>query len=296
MMIVSGYPPPVKTITCYQGRITVRVKDGLRLKLTGSSFRTMKCFKNFQYMAMRLSQKSSVFSNRCYQLILGTLLLMAPLNPVQAQQYNPPSGSPPQTATGSNGSRGCQGLYDVPLVGLAPTLMNHVGQTTTTTPTLAWFVPTAEPYRIRVSLYTIDQENLLYETEYEDSVSGIISFSIPEGVGLEPDERYLWEVNIACDLDNPTYQEYFIAEVDIVSPPAELISALSLAPTSSEKASLYAEAGYWYDAFKEALGASEDVSFVQTLLANLADSEEDFLQNQYLSEVIEIIGDSDINP
>ncbi|MEM7794982.1 MAG: DUF928 domain-containing protein, partial [Cyanobacteria bacterium P01_C01_bin.118] len=116
------------------------------------------------------------------------------MTPVQAQQYKPPSGSPPQTATGSNGSRGCRGIYDVPLVGLAPTLMNHVGQTMTTTPTLAWFVPTAEPYRIRVSLYTVDQENLLYETEYEDSVSGIISFSISEDVGLEADERYLWEV------------------------------------------------------------------------------------------------------
>ncbi|MEM9483243.1 MAG: DUF928 domain-containing protein [Cyanobacteria bacterium P01_F01_bin.116] len=247
-------------------------------------------------MAMRPLQKNSLFAKRCYQLILGTLLLTLPLTPVQAQQYKPPSGNPPQTATGSNGSRGCRGIYDVPLVGLAPTLMNHVGQTTTNTPTLAWFVPTADPYRIRVSLYTIDQENLLYETEYEDSVSGIISFSIPEDVGLESDERYLWEVNIACDLDNPTYQEYFIAEVDIVVPPADLAAAVALAPTSSEKASLYAEAGYWYDAFEEALNASADMSLVQTLLANLADSEEDFLQNQYLSEVIEIIGDLDINP
>ncbi|NEZ64900.1 DUF928 domain-containing protein [Leptolyngbyaceae cyanobacterium CCMR0082] len=296
MMSVSGYPPSVETITFYQGRIIVWGNDGLRLKLPGSSRRTMKYFKNFQYMAMRPSQKSSLFSKRCYQLILGTLLLTLPLNPVHAQQYNPPSGSPPQTATGSNGSRGCRGIYDVPLVGLAPTLMNHVGQTTTITPTLAWFVPTADPYRIRVSLYTIDQENLLYETEYEDTIPGIMSFSIPEDVGLEPDGRYLWEVNIDCDLDNPTYQEYFIAEVDIVSPPAELAAAVALAPTASEKASLYAEAGYWYDAFKEALSASEDVSFVQTLLSSLAASEEDSLQKQYLSEVIEIIGNSDINP
>ena len=219
-----------------------------------------------------------------------------PLTPVQAQQYKPPSGSPPQTATGSNGSRGCRGIYDVPLVGLAPTVMNHVGQTMTTTPILAWFVPTAEPYRIRVSLYTVDQENLLYETEYEDNISGIISFSIPEDVGLEADERYLWEVNIACELDNTTYQEYFIAEVDIVSPPADLAAAVALASTSSKKASLYAEAGYWYDAFKEALDSSADVSFVQTLLSDLAASEEDSLQHQYLSEVIEIIDNSNVSP
>ena len=256
----------------------------------------MTYLKGLQYTAIPPLIKGAFFSKCCYQLIVGTVLLTLLSRPVQAQQYIPPSGEPPQTATGSNGSRGnCQGEYDLPLVGLAPTLKNHVGQTTTITPTLAWFIPTTQSYRIRFSLYTIDQEDLLYETEYEDSVSGINRLTVPEEVGLEFGERYLWEVNLSCELDNPAYQEFFISEFDIVSPPADFTATLALAPTPLEKVSRYAEAGYWYDALEEALGTSEDVSFVETLLSDLANSEfEDDLQRQYLLQIINIIGDSDI--
>ncbi|MBT9314043.1 DUF928 domain-containing protein [Leptothoe spongobia] len=254
----------------------------------------MKYIKNFEHISRRRSSKRSLIFKRCYQLVLGTVLLTLPLNPVQAQQYIPPTGDPPQTATGSNGSRGnCQGDHGVPLTGLAPALTNHVGQTATTTPTFAWFVPTTQPYRIQLSLYTIDQADLLYEVVYVGSTSEMISsLTIPEEVILESDQRYLWEINLSCDLDSPTYPEFFITEVDIVSPSADLKNALALAQTPLEQVALYAEAGYWYDALNAALGDPEGSSFVQSLLSDLA-ADETGLQRQYLSKIAEIMGQGD---
>ena len=252
----------------------------------------MKYVRNINHLFVRPLIKCPLVSKRFYQLMLGAILLTLPVQPVQAQKYNPPTGDPPTGPMISNGSRdGCSEEYALPLVGLAPTVMNHVGQTATTTPTLAWFVPATNPYRISVSLYTVEEVALLHQVEYVDDTSEIVSFTVSdEDVTLEPGQRYMWEVNLVCDPVGDAYEQFFISEFDIVTPSEDLAVALATAQTPLEKATLYAESGYWYDALQVALSAPEDTDTIQALLSELAATETG-LQSEYLSAIADLLND-----
>ncbi|MEO1401199.1 MAG: DUF928 domain-containing protein [Cyanobacteria bacterium J06635_1] len=215
-----------------------------------------------------------------YQLAASLLLASVFTTTTWAQQYQPPSGDPPSGPLVSNGSRnGCGEQYEIPLTVLAPT--THVGQTTTTTPTLTWFVPATDTYRVEVSFYTLDQQDqpneLVQLLEYVGNASGIVEFTLPTNEsGLRADQRYLWQVRIACTPDSPIYDQSFVSVIDVKTPPAELTLALDRAQTPSEKADIYASAGYWYDALREARLSPDGLErnqLTQSLLAELVASE-----------------------
>ena len=218
--------------------------------------------------------------NGC-QLAAGLLVTSFTVNPFAAwaQHYQPPTGNPPSGPILSSGTRdSCSENHEIPLTVLAP--IQHVGQTTTTTPTLTWFVPTTDTYRIKLSLYTINENQLpelLQQIQYVENASGIVSFTLPEEeFQLNPGHRYLWEVNLACTPDALTYSQLFVSELDIQEPSALLISALAAAQTPVERAEIYAGAGYWYDALREALIATENSDtddLTKSLLYQLAESE-----------------------
>lgn len=216
-------------------------------------------------------------------------------------QYQPPEGDPPSGPIVSNGSRrGCSEAYEIPLTALAPT--QHVGQSTSTTPMLAWFAPATDAYRIKLSVYAISSDDtvteertleLLQQFEYEDTTEGIAGITLPaDQPELTIGQRYLWEVSLACTPNSPIYDQSFIAEIDIKTPPATLTTALATAQTPQEKVELYASAGYWYDALREALQASESLGqdeVTQALLSELAESETE-IQSDFLTQIVEIIG------
>ena len=230
------------------------------------------------------------------QLAASFLLISFTVTPLVAlaQDYQPPPGEPPSGPVLSSGTRdSCGENYEVPLTVLAPT--QHVGQTTTTTPTLAWFVPTTDTYRIKLSLYTANENQppeLLQQIQYVESGSGIVSFTLPEDTfQLNLGQRYLWEVNLACTPDSPMYSQLFISELDIQEPSATMISALTTAQTALERAEIYAGAGYWYDALREALIASENSDtddVVRSLLHQLAESEGG-THGQFLTQIADTV-------
>ncbi|MEM7796982.1 MAG: DUF928 domain-containing protein [Cyanobacteria bacterium P01_C01_bin.118] len=232
----------------------------------------------------------------CCQLAAGLLATSFAVNPLAAwaQQYQPPAGDPPSGPILSSGTRdSCGENYEVPLTVLAPT--QHVGQTTTTTPTLTWFVPTTGTYRIKLSLYTINENQspeFVQEIKYVDSTLGIVSFTLPEEeFQLHSGQRYLWEVNIACTPDAPTYSQLFVSELDIQEPSVSMTSALAAAQTSVERAEIYAGAGYWYDALREALVAAENPDtddLARSLLHQLAELEGG-MHGQYLTQIADIV-------
>ena len=225
-------------------------------------------------------------------LSLTSLAVVAPT--ASAQQYQPPTGDPPGGPRGSNGSReGCGRAYGIPLTALAPT--QHVGQTTTTTPTFIWFIPATSPYRIDLSFYTFNddqQRELLHQVEYVDSTSGLVKFTLPaDEFNLSPGQVYQWQVSIACTPDGPSYDQSFISTLEVVAPPDSLTTALATAQTPAEKAEIYAEAGYWYDALREAMDASDNFNpdgFTGSLLHQLAETEGG-LHGYYLTQIIEIL-------
>ncbi|MEM9006812.1 MAG: DUF928 domain-containing protein [Cyanobacteria bacterium P01_F01_bin.86] len=229
-------------------------------------------------------------------LAASLLLALGGLVPAAAwaQQYQPPAGDPPSGPIVSNGTReSCDGNYEIPLTVLAPT--QHVGQTTTATPTLMWFVPATTPYRINLSLYASRDNQppeLLQQIEYVENTSGLVSFTLPEDdFPLTSGQRYLWEVSLACTPESPIYDQAFVSELDIREPPAALVADLAAAQTSLEKAEIYASAGYWYDALREALIAADmsgTQSLVKSLLYELA-AVENGIQGQFLTQIAETL-------
>lgn len=172
-------------------------------------------------------------------------------------QYTPPQGESIKGPTVANGSRSqgyCQDDSQIPVAVLAPT--SHVGRTSTTSPTLSWFVFTAQPYRIEVTLYTITSEDtpeLIYFYEAVETRSGIVRKSLPQlSDVLHIGQRYYWQVAVACNPDSFSYDHSFSAMIDVVEPPQELETKLATAGTSVDKSTIYAEAGYWYDSVREA--------------------------------------------
>lgn len=243
------------------------------------------------------TRQSFILKNACRLAagLLFTAFAAAPLA-ARAQQYQPPAGDPPTGPVVSNGTRdSCGETYAIPLTVLAPS--RHVGQTTTTTPTLAWFVPATTPYRINLSLYIVDEDQspeLVKQLEYVESASGLVTFTVPEDeFQFESGQRYLWEVGLACTPDSLIYDQAFVAELDIREPSPSLIATLAAAQTPREKAEIYARAGYWYDALREALMAAENSTTddsVKFLLYELAELEGG-LHGQFLTQIAETFYD-----
>lgn len=186
-------------------------------------------------------------------LCLGGLYLgvWSPLAPAQAQ-YVPPPGDPPKGSSAAAGSRSscASSLATV----LAP--QGHVARASTTTLPVTWFVSAQppRPYRIELSLYHAAEAGAVPQMLSTDSFvvepeEGFFARSIPNtDTPLALGERYILEVAVACNLESPSVDHYFVTELDLVAPSPALQTALDRATSTAEQVVLYAGAGYWYDA------------------------------------------------
>lgn len=175
--------------------------------------------------------------------------------------YVPPSDS---TTSGRNRqtdagtTRGCSG-GDLPLTVLTP--QNHVGQTISRRPTFAWFVPDSGSFDLQFGLY----ESLpggkakavrVMSLPSSPGIMKLSPFSEDEP-GLEVDKEYFWQVVIYCEPGEPSSALLDRAGIKVVETPTALQRRLDNAADGVEKANLYGEAGFWYDALGEALKLAE---------------------------------------
>ncbi|MEB3214207.1 MAG: DUF928 domain-containing protein [Leptolyngbyaceae bacterium] len=220
-------------------------------------------------------------------MIVSATTLLTPLwtLPVVANYIPPRDASAPRpgrTATGGIRGGGCSAAATTGLVPLAP--QNHVGRTTSTQPTFAWFNPEGESYltefRVAESLPN-DRFQVVYQTEFESTEallpSGISTLSMSDtDIQLSVGKTYRWQVVLVCDPNRPS--ESLVANVDfaVTDAPNSLAASVASAPTASQRSVLYGEAGFWYDAFNESLAASlaDDPEVQLVLLTDLAASAE----------------------
>lgn len=194
---------------------------------------------------------------------------------VALADYKPPvEQEPPSdyTKSGTAGSRGgCQGNAAIPLTLLTP--QTHIGQTASTHPTFAWFVPTSENVSMEFRLFEYDLNdkptNLIVALSLPPSSAKIRKASLPEKYSLTVGKKYLWQIAIDC----PDSQPDFIARADIkvVSSP---LAEPALPP--SKIAESYAQASLWYDALGQALAVAKPGKLGEdaaNLLEELADLE-----------------------
>ncbi|NEQ52247.1 MAG: DUF928 domain-containing protein [Leptolyngbya sp. SIO3F4] len=207
--------------------------------------------------------------------ILATATLLLTMMPAQAG-YVPPKGGPPAEGTVAGGSRsGCEADSELPSALLSP--FYHVGQTTTPTPTLVWFVPAAQPYRIQLNVYQITPGQpiqRIYQQEHVEQTGGLGTLALTaadiavDNV-LKPGEEYAWEMLIACDPGSILFDEAVVSQLRIVPPSKAMLTELEAASTAVERADIYASNGYWYDAIQEGLVATEEDATTWDTVANL---------------------------
>ncbi|MFB2876388.1 DUF928 domain-containing protein [Floridanema aerugineum] len=240
--------------------------------------------------------------NRVLSACFLTILLSVQ-SAAYAEYKEPSSQRAPGGRTDSSGSRGgCSGVAQLPLTTLAP--QKHIGQTVSSHPTfawfvpdspeikmeyleqavspyptLAWFLPVSPQYKTEFSLYEYSSNgtiNLIKKIELKSS-PGINKLSLPKDTpGLTVGKTYLWQIAVICNENYPSSDLVKKAEIEVVELPSNVKMSLDAVKNPLQRADIYANAGLWYDALGEALTAdanSQSGKTVASLLENLAQIE-----------------------
>jgi len=207
-----------------------------------------------------------------------SLLLSLAISPMVLAGYKPPRSSRPSGSTSgtlvrTDGSSCDKGVKGTPTA-LAP--LGHIGQTAATHPTFTWYIPDNQSYPIEFTLYRYASNGkpvLLYKSQLP-SQKGIMQHPLPKAeTGLNVGETYLWQVALLCNPSSPDKDQVLRTEVEVVAAPAPLQASLAKTSDRLQRANLYAEAGFWYDALAEARATDQTKPFVITLLEDLVNLE-----------------------
>ena len=211
----------------------------------------------------------------CCCLPCGIALSFLIVQPYIARaEYKPPmqqsTYSGPGTTTGRRG--GCASNAGASLTALAP--RQHVGQSVATHPTFIWYVPDQDPLPLEFQLYEQSSTcDLLIHAIQLQSLPGLMQWSLPsDQPGLAVGQRYIWQVVMFCDLNRPSSALVARAELDVIAMPSSFAVTLASTQDPTQRADLYANAGFWYDALAEITQPASDVFLAQrvALLKELA--------------------------
>lgn len=215
------------------------------------------------------------------KLVTSVFLMFGTLGIPQVAQakYTPP---PQQERAGDYAkSTGVRGELAYSLTLLAPQV--YVGQTASRTPTFLWFMgDNLGAKEIDFRLFEFDDKGNIKQRGNPIKILSqprINQVSFPsDQMALTIGKKYLWQVGIRLNNNSWLVQK---AEFKVVELPINLQQRLT-SLTPSEKAEVYAEAGFWYDALTESLKTS--------LKGQLNPQVIDFIRSLVKSETVETLG------
>ena len=166
---------------------------------------------------------------------------------VASPVYKPPVRGAPATRVGG-GTRGVDDSH-ITLRVLDP---SHVGFTIKEQPTLHWYASESTINPVEATIVNEDTKQTLLEIHLEKPLkAGVHALPLKDqGVRLQPDVEYLWQVALVKNPDSRSQDILSGGVIKRVEPTDALRSSLKHAVTG-ELPSLYAEAGLWYDAVEE---------------------------------------------
>ncbi|HBW89022.1 MAG TPA: hypothetical protein DEG17_09180 [Cyanobacteria bacterium UBA11149] len=209
-----------------------------------------------------------------YQILFASCILCLSLGTTLvalAEYQPPPNPSAPKSPSRGTGAMarvgGCSTESEVSLTALAP--HSHVGQTISTSPTVAWFVPDTDSFPLKFYLYEYEgnSQRQILEEDLQSS-PGIMKLSLSN---LSVGKRYRWQLVLSCYPDSSSRTLLAGAEIEVVPLSPTLQSKLGTTTDSLAKANLYAENGLWYDAFGESLAVTKDLKSQELRLNLLGD-------------------------
>ena len=182
-------------------------------------------------------------------------------------RYVPPKRGNPKS-TQATGSRGCNQVQSpVSLTLLVP--KDHDGLTTSSHPTFFWHV--SAPVQMAFTLTQRGVVQPLWEQQIQPPAAGIVqlemSSNLPE---LLPGKEYRWSVTLLCNRERPSANPFVQTWIERIPTTSSLTQQLAAAPTDRDRASIYAQAGLWYDALAAISAAHtanpKDVSILEERL------------------------------
>jgi hypothetical protein len=212
---------------------------------------------------LKNSYMKSLF-NYCYKfwsyswltICLAGILMTVTTSAVAEYKKPSQTSAPNSRTTTSTASRGlCLNQNNTQLTAIAP--YSHIGQTTSTHPTFAWFVPKGEYFPLEFHLVE-ETNNTQSKTIYKQNLSsspGIMYLTLPSSQpGLAVGKKYRWQVVMRCT----RYQAVVtMADMEVIAPKPEFQAELSQTSGTAKLADLYAQNGLWYDALQITLKAAE---------------------------------------
>lgn len=224
-------------------------------------------------------------------------------------RFVPPVTRNPRTSQGAGSRGGCE-QSSIPAEDLVTLLIpskDYIGQTTSSHPTFFWYLSQPVSLPMQFTLRESGVSQPLYQKQISSPQPGVIQLEIPKDrKELVPGRIYGWSVTLVCNSKRPSLNPFFYSWIERVPTMAALEQKLALATSNSnastqalsseksfgdrnlplkalrERASIYAQAGLWYDALTT-------LSKAQTANSNDSYVREDFLSllNQVgLTEVV----------
>jgi Domain of Unknown Function (DUF928) len=195
--------------------------------------------------------------------------------------YKPRKRSAPKGSITTTATRGCpiEASDAGKFIALAPVLTP--GQTTSTRPTFAWYVPHKKAYQLRfeLAIASDDFNQIIYQID-RSSNPGIMQLTLPENQAeLAIGQSYSWRVILACEDGRPSSDQLVGAEIEVVS-------RQPIAPTVQK----YAADGLWYEAFALASPSEQKQLLIDLAASEAADPDDRALkQSESLKAVIPLL-------
>jgi hypothetical protein len=170
----------------------------------------------------------------------------SPQATIASPVYKPPLRGAPGGRVGG-GTRGTGGGRDVfVLSALAP---DHMGLTASEQPTLYWFLSSPTTLPVEVTIIDPQGTSPLYENRLTSPIAaGVHKLDLKQlGVRLAAGIPYRWSVAVVPDAKRRSRDILAAATIERVENPESLRDKLAQA-RADQAATLYAEAGLWYDA------------------------------------------------
>ena len=164
-----------------------------------------------------------------------------------APVYKPPLRGAPGGRVGG-GTRGAPGRDIFVLSVLAP---DHTGLTTREQPSLFWFISSDTSLPVELTISDPNATEPLLETRINPPVArGVHRFRLSDhNVRLAVGVAYQWAVTVIPDSSRRSRDILASGTIERVEPTGDMAPKLAAAGTA-DVASLYAEAGIWYDALE----------------------------------------------
>ena len=199
------------------------------------------------FLAVAVQGVSSVLPPTIEQSGVGSIELLPSAIAKSSKRinYTPPGTLKRAIRTGGTGSRGCAQLGRVTVMPLVPS--NHIGQTQSSRPTFLAYVSGAQSVEFALTEPKVEKP-LLVQTVTPDA-NGIVRVQLPETAPeLAIGKDYRWSIAVVCNPNRRSNDVYAQSWIQRTAVTPELEKNLTATPSGLERARLYANAGFWYDA------------------------------------------------